>query len=147
MRIQDMTVYIILMLFSLVMVFAVIPAWSPESSGYGLASSTVPTLMCWVVFVISLVQAVMLLRKGFAGQGAKPVTRDVIWHLFRYFGVMLLIFPAWHFLGFIAGGMVVLGLLYWITGVTNLRAVVAVCVLLPAVCYLVLWYGLHIPTP
>ena len=60
---------------------------------------------------------------------------------------MLLIFPAWKWLGFVPGGMVVLALLFLVTGIRNRVAVVAISLLLPVVCYVLLWYGLHIPTP
>ena len=37
--------------------------------------------------------------------------------------------------------------LYVVTGIRNRAAIAVICLLLPVVCYVLLWYGLHIPTP
>ena len=87
------------------------------------------------------------MRRGLVRNGDQPVSFDVVIHLAKYFGVMLLVFPAWKWLGFVPGGMAVLALLYVVTGIRNRAAIALICALLPVVCHVLLWYGLHIPTP
>ena len=147
MRIQEFCVNMLLMIGSIIMVLFIIPEWTPESQGYGLAASTLPNAMCAVIGVLACFQLACGLRRGLLWNGEHPVSRDVVIHLAKYFGVMLLVFPAWKWLGFVPGGMAVLALLYVVTGIRNRAAIVVICLLLPVVCYVLLWYGLHIPTP
>ncbi len=147
MRIQEFYVNILLMIGSIVMVLFIIPEWTPESQGYGLAASSLPNAMCIVIGALAGLQLLCGVRHGLQWKGEHPVSLEVVIHLTKYFGVMLLVFPAWKWLGFVPGGMVVLALLYVVTGIRNRAAVAAICVLLPVVCYALLWHGLHIPTP
>ena len=147
MRIQEFCVNVLLVIGSILMILFIIPEWTPESEGYGLAASTLPNAMCAVIGVLAFFQLAGGLRRGLRWGGEQPVSLEVILHLIKYFGVMLLIFPAWKWLGFVPGGMVVLALLFLVTGIRNRVAVVAISLLLPVVCYVLLWYGLHIPTP
>lgn len=147
MRIQEFCVNMLLMIGSIIMVLFIIPEWTPESQGYGLAASTLPNAMCAVIGVLACFQLACGLRRGLLWNGEHPVSRDVVIHLAKYFGVMLLVFPAWKWLGFVSGGMAVLALLYVVTGIRNRAAIAVICLLLPVVCYVLLWYGLHIPTP
>ena len=147
MRIQEFCVNMLLMIGSIIMVLFIIPEWTPESQGYGLAASPLPNAMCAVIGVLACFQLACGLRRGLLWNGEHPVSRDVVIHLAKYFGVMLLVFPAWKWLGFVPGGMAVLALLYVVTGIRNRAAIAVICLLLPVVCYVLLWYGLHIPTP
>lgn len=147
MRIQECCVNVLLLIGSIVMVLFIIPEWTPESEGYGLAASTLPNAMCAVIGALACVQLACGVRRGLVRNQDNPVSLEVVVHLVKYFGVMLLVFPAWKWLGFVPGGMAVLALLYVVTGIRNIAAVVAISVLLPVVCYALLWYGLHIPTP
>ena len=147
MRIQEFCVNMLLMIGSIIIVLFIIPEWTPESQGYGLAASTLPNAMCAVIGVLACFQLACGLRRGLLWNGEHPVSRDVVIHLAKYFGVMLLVFPAWKWLGFVPGGMAVLALLYVVTGIRNRAAIAVICLLLPVVCYVLLWYGLHIPTP
>ena len=147
MRIQEFCVNILLMIASIVMVLFIIPEWTPEPQGYGLAASTLPNAMCVVIGTLACFQLVSGVRRGLVRNGDQPVSFDVVIHLAKYFGVMLLVFPAWKWLGFVPGGMAVLALLYVVTGIGNRAAIALICALLPVVCHVLLWYGLHIPTP
>ena len=148
MRRQEFFANLCLMAVSLFCMVYVIPVWSPEPEDLGLAPSTLPNLLCALVFVLAFFQAVKGWRAGvdWSARGV-PVSREVLVHLLRYFAVLLCIFPAWKYLGFLAGSVVVLFLLYLVTGIRNRVVVGLVCVGLPVVCYLLLHYGLHIPTP
>ena len=105
MRIQEFCVNMLLMIGSIIMVLFIIPEWTPESQGYGLAASTLPNAMCAVIGVLACFQLACGLRRGLLWNGEHPVSRDVVIHLAKYFGVMLLVFPAWKWLGFVPGGI------------------------------------------
>ncbi len=56
MRIQEFCVNMLLMIGSIIMVLFIIPEWTPESQGYGLAASTLPNAMCAVIGVLACFQ-------------------------------------------------------------------------------------------
>lgn len=148
MRRQEFIVNLLLMAASLFCIAYVIPVWSPEPEDLGLAPATLPTLLCGLVFVLALLQAIKGWRLGIDwGARGVPISKGVVVHLIRYFAVMLCIFPAWSYLGFLGGSVVVLFLLYAVTGIRNKVVTGLICVGLPVVCYLLLQYGLRIPTP
>lgn len=146
MKRQEFILNCLLILGSLVAIFLIIPAWSPEGQGYGLSASTLPSFACAAIAVLALMQIFTGLKRGIK-RGDPPISAEVVKHLVKYFGVMLLIFPAWKFLGFLAGSAFVLALLYVLAGNRSWKIVTAISVLLPLVSYGLLVYGLHVPTP
>lgn len=147
MRFQELCVNVLLLAGSILMLLVIIPQWTPESDGYGLAASTVPNAMCSVIGLLALFQIIGILRKSLTESAPKPFNSATFLHLCKYFAAMCLIFPAWKLLGFVFGSMAVLALLYLITGIKNWLAVGVTCISLPLAAYALLWYGLHLPPP
>lgn len=147
MRRQEVIINILLILFSLGMIFWIIPAWTAEPQEFGLSGGTLPRLCCSVIGVLAAFQLISGFIKGIRADNGKGLTLEVCFHIVKWFAPMFCIIPLWNYCGFLAGSIAVIFVLLLMAGRRDFKLIVPIAVILPVVIMLVLRYGLQVPTP
>lgn len=147
MRKQELIINLLLIVFSLGMIFYIIPTWTAEPQEYGLSGGSLPTLLCVVIALLAAMQIISGVIKGIRSDDGKGLTLEVVLHVFKYFVPMFCIIPLWRYCGFMIGSIIVLLALLLIAGRRDYVRIGLIAVLLPAGVTLVLLYGLQVPTP
>lgn len=127
------------------MIFGVIPTHTGDDLPRGLNPDTMPNLLCAIIVLASGIKIIQGILKPL--QNKNTITVETLFHLAKYFLIMLLIFPAWKYLGFIIGSMSILCLLLIISGERKLVSIIATCIIVVILVYLSAKYILTIPLP
>ncbi len=147
MRRQEAVINVLLIIFSLGMIFWIIPAWTAAPQEYGLSGGTLPKLCCAGIAILAAFQLLTAFIKGIRPDDGNGITLEVLLHVGKYFLPMFCIIPLWNFCGFFIGSVVVILTLLLVAGRRDFKRIVPLAVLLPAVIMLLLRYGLQVPTP
>ncbi len=149
MRKTDFIVALMLIGFSIAMIFFIIPAWCPEAGEFGAPSDVLPITAMAVTGILSL----LLLLKNLPGTWKKededpaPINRGSWIHLAKYAGLFACGTLVFSFLGYIAGGIVTIAAGMVVCGERRPALISAVAVAGPLIMYAALWYGLSMPLP
>ncbi len=144
---QDAVIDLILIAFSLVMIFYIIPTWTAAPEDYGISGGTLPMLCCSVIGVLAAFQLISGMIKGFRLGNGYGMNIGMVAHISKYFIPMFCIIPLWEYIGFWAGSAAILFSLLLITGRRNFILLIPISVILPAAIMIILRYVLHVPTP
>lgn len=147
MRKQEVIINILLIIFSLGMIFYIIPAWTAEPTEFGIAGGTLPKLCCSVIGILAVFQLISGMIKGIRPDNGNGFNLEVLWHVIKWFVPMFAIIPLWWYCGFLVGSISVLLALLLIAGRRDFKVIIPLAVLLPVGIMLVLLYGLQVPTP
>lgn len=147
MRRQEVIINILLILFSLGMIFWIIPAWTADPQEFGLSGGTLPRLCCAVIGILAVFQLISGVIKGIRPDNGQGFTVAMAIHLVKWFVPMFCIIPLWYYCGFLPGSIAVILALLLIAGRRDFKLIVPLAVLLPVAIMLVLRYGLQVPTP
>ena len=139
--------YLFLLLFCTFCFAYVIPNWTPPYPGFGVPASYVPSVLCGVIAVLSLIGLVLtLVRKTGSGKACEMTAAR-----FGHFLLMLLpiafSMPLMKLLTFVPGSIVTIAALQFFAGERNWLRLTLVSVITAGLSYLGLWHGLHLPLP
>lgn len=153
-RLRDNLVYGGIVLFSVVFLIWVIPAYTPAYPGYGIRASLVPNVVVGIILVISALALVRdllayLAKKPISpGKGEIPAEDKVhLWHLAKFMIPCLLLMPAMKWVGFIQAGAVFMLVIQYICGQRKPVPLVLVTVGTVGILYAVMRYALSVPMP
>ena len=71
MRKQEFIINLLLIAFSLGMIFYIIPTWTADPQEYGLSGGSLPTLLCVVIALLAAMQIISGLIKGIRSDDGK----------------------------------------------------------------------------
>lgn len=147
---RDISGYVVMLCFSTLLLVWLIPAYSPEYPGYGVAASFVPNVAAGVILILALIglaRALFLLRTRKDAE-AESTAMHVGWlHLTKFFIPCAALMPAMHSLGFIPAGIVFMGIMQLLCGQRRPLPFVLVALIPVLVVYALMRYGLGIPLP
>ena len=129
------------------MIFVVIPPNTGDPLQTGLSPDSFPTALCSLISFLAAFQIVKGLRQGLILSGEKQLTFGHLLHMAKYFLLMALVFPAWKYLGFIPGSMLVLLSLLLASGERKPTALAVTTVSAVLLVYCAITYGLNVPVP
>lgn len=148
MRIQEFCINLLLACAGLLFIFVIIPQWTePGFDDVGLMAETLPSMCCWVIVGLSVLQIIEGLRLGLKKSDGKEISLEILVHMIKFFVPMFMIIPLWTYLGFFPGSIIVLATLLLVSGQRSAKVLLPICLLVPGVVYCLLWYGLNVPTP
>lgn len=147
MRRQEVIINVLLILFSLGMIFHIIPAWTAAPQEFGLSGGTLPTLCCSVIGILAAFQLFSGFVKGIRPDNGKGLTMEVMFHIIKWFAPMFCIIPLWYYFGFLPGSISVIFVLLLLAGRRDFKLIIPLAVIVPTALMLVLRYGLQVPTP
>lgn len=146
MRVKDIYSSAFLCLAGLLCIFWVIPNYCPPGDGFGVPPSTLPYTLCGVIVALSVLTFIKAVTirleektEKIAPQALKRVGLLIL--------ALVLVIPAFEYLGFIATGALFLLALQWLLGQRNWLVLIGLSAGLPCLLYLLLWHFLRVPLP
>lgn len=153
-RVRDNLIYGGIVLFCVVFLLWVIPAYTPAYPGYGIPASLVPNVVVGIILVISVLELVRNLLVYLAKKPISPEEGEIpeedkvhLWHLALFMIPGFLLMPAMKWVGFIPAGAVFLLVVQYICGQRKPVPLVLVTVLTVGILYAVMRYVLSVPMP
>ncbi len=144
---SNVIVYSLLFLLSALLLVWLIPAYTPESVGYGLS----PAFLPYVLAIIMLICSGWLLLKTLvtgAGRGEAPVLgKTQLLTLIKYMPVFFLAFPLMSWIGFIPAACIVLVILQYLSGQRKPLTIALVTIITTMAAYCFMHYGMQVPMP
>lgn len=147
MRRQELLINVLLIAFSLIMIFGIIPAQTAPPVEYGLDGDILPTLCCSVIGILAGFQIVSGVLKGIRPDDGSGLTVELLLHALKWFLPLFSIIPLWYYFGFLAGSIPVLLALLLIAGRRDFKIIIPVAVGIPIAIMLIMLYGLQVPMP
>ena len=140
---------------SLLLLLWLIPSYSPEYPGYGMAATLVPNLAAGFILLLALLgltrnmlKARRLSRSGEAAGAGAASAAGVAWgHLLRFMLPCALLMPAMSRLGFIPSGVVFMLLVQWFCGQRKPVAMVLVALVPVLTVWALMRFALGVPMP
>lgn len=147
MRRQELLINVLLIAFSLIMIFGIIPAWTAPPVEYGLDGDILPTLCCFVIGSCAAFQIVSGVLKGIRPDNGQGINAELLLHALKYFLPMFAVIPLWYYCGFLAGCIPVLFVLLYMAGRRDYKLIIPLAAGIPVVIMLLMLYGLQVPLP
>ena len=150
MRRSDIICGTLLVAFSLVMIFIIVPAQISSSSEYGVDPKFFPSALLWLILAMGvLLVATRVRMRPDAADGA-PVFDLQNWLFIGGVTIFLIVsFIAIHFLGFILAGILMVAILMLVLGLRHLHWIelIGVSVLAPLAIYYALFHVFSVQLP
>lgn len=149
MRHGDLLAGFVLLGFSLIALFVVIPAQIATGEAAGLSPRGMPTFTASMIGLLSLV---LVIRSGIAalrggGDGAVHITRAGFYRASAGFLIILAGVVLFAALGFIASGLFTIAALMLLMGERRPAPLLLIPLLTTAALYVFVVYGLHVQVP
>ncbi len=154
-RVRDNLIYGGIVLFCVVFLLWIIPAFTPAYPGYGVPGSLVPNVVVGIMLVISMLTLVgnllaYLSKKPISPEESRHPEEEEkvhLWHLAKFVIPGLLLMPAMRWIGFIPAGVVFMLVIQYICGQRKPVPLVLVTVFTVGILYAVMNYVLSVPMP
>ena len=147
MRRQELLINVLLIAFSLIMIFGIIPAWTAPPVEYGLNGDILPTMCCSVIGIVAVFQIVSGVLKGIRPDDGKGINAELLIHALKWFLPMFAVIPLWYYCGFLAGCIPVLFVLLYLAGRRDYNVIIPLAAGIPVVIMFLMLYGLKVPLP
>ena len=147
MRSQELYVFTVLFVSGLAMIFWIVPSHTGDSLKTGLSPDTFPMALCITITALAGLQIIKGIKLGITRGGEQTISWKIVRHLVKYFGLLVLTFPAWHHLGFIVGSLFLLSVLLIATGERSPLPIAVASIIVVALVYCAITQALNVPLP
>jgi hypothetical protein len=137
----------LLIVFSLVMIFQLIPEYCSDGFGSGVPPATLPYVLCWTILICSVLLLVLNLVAAAKAGDVAPISAQGWLSLFSMAALLFFSLILMLLLGYMAGGACIIALFLVFLRTKPSVPFVLTALAVPLCLYLGLTYGLGAPMP
>ena len=144
---KDKIAYGIIALFSLALLFYLIPANMPPHPGFGVSAALMPNIAASIMLGLALMNLIRPSKKTAPAQDQEKSFGGILFHLTKFLVPCALVVPGMSLAGFFPAGLVFMSAIQLLCGQRNHVRNVLVSILTVGIMYMIMRYGFRVPLP